>query len=123
MGFESSVHFCEFNVIGSIPALIKNSSCKKKKFDIFKKICYNIYVRKIVKKTVAATFVNALGAVCRGFDSHIPRQYGGISSVGRATMKIMLSCIYSPLAQMVEQQTVNLWVAGSSPAGGASPGR
>ena len=91
----------------------------KKKFDIFKKICYNIYVIKIVKKTVTAIIVNALGAVCRGFDSHILPQYGGISSVGRATIKTMLSCRYSHLAQQVEQLAVNQRVVGSSPAVGA----
>ena len=30
-----------------------------------------------------------------------------------------LSCRYSPVAQLVEQVTVNHWVAGSSPAWGA----
>ena len=36
---------------------------------------------------------------------------------GCAYEKILVSCVrYGPLAQLVEQQTLNLWVAGSMPA-------
>ena len=81
-----------FSVAVALQLLSKIRLGNKKKFDIFKKICYNIYVLKKIKKTVTAIIVNALGAVCRRFDSYILPQYGGISSVGRATMKTTLSC-------------------------------
>ena len=35
------------------------------------------------------------------------------------TIRAFLTEAYSALAQLVEQMTVNQWVAGSSPAGGA----
>ena len=38
-------------------------------------------------------------------------------------MILMLKCNFSALAQLVEQMTVNHWVAGSSPAGGAKHAR
>ena len=61
----------------------------KKKFDIFKKICYNIIKTITAKKFLLNN--NALGAVCRRFESYILPQYGGISSGGRAT--IYLHCL------------------------------
>ena len=45
-----------FSVAVALQLLSKIRLGNKKKFDIFKKICYNIYVIKIVKKTVTAIY-------------------------------------------------------------------
>ena len=40
-------------------------------------------------------------------------------SLFRRQTNILVSRVYSSIAQLVEQQTVNLWVTGSSPVRGA----
>jgi hypothetical protein len=41
----------------------------------------------------------------------------------RLSLELQFLLIISPIAQLVEQLTVNQWVAGSSPAWGASIGK